>query len=152
MSRIEAFLTHHGFPRAVRHLESSTRSVADAAQSLGCAEAQIGKTIVFRSVESNEAIVVVASGAGRIAEPRIALLVGESIIKADATFVKLETGYSIGGVPPFGHRKRLTTVLDSNLLKYETIYVAAGTPHSIVALTPDELSMFLSHAMQAPVT
>lgn len=151
MSRIQAVLKQYNIHASIQTLPSSTRSVAEAAHSLHCTEAQIGKTIVFRTQSSQEAIVVIASGTNRISESKIGELVNDTILKADASFVKEQTGYAIGGVPPFGHEKELKTFIDLDLLKFDTVYVAAGSPHSIIALKPQELSTALPHAIQITV-
>jgi prolyl-tRNA editing enzyme YbaK/EbsC (Cys-tRNA(Pro) deacylase) len=84
-------------------------------------------------------VLVIASGANRVDEVKVADLVGEEISKADAAFVRARTGFAIGGVPPVGHAESPETLLDEDLLQWEEIWAAAGTPNSIFKLTPAEL-------------
>ena len=58
---------------------------------------------------------------------------------AKAEFVREHTGFAIGGVPPTGHLKSLKTFIDEDLLQFGEIWAAAGTPHAVFKLTPDEL-------------
>jgi prolyl-tRNA editing enzyme YbaK/EbsC (Cys-tRNA(Pro) deacylase) len=79
------------------------------------------------------------SGSSRIDEHRLAALVGEPVERADADYVREETGYAIGGVPPLGHRRPIRTLIDEGLLELERLWAAAGTPYAVFSLTPDEL-------------
>lgn len=150
--RIHEALLRCGVGASVRHLEASTRTVSDAARALDCAEAHIGKSIVLRTAVSDQPLLVIASGTNRISEVRISTLIGEAVVKADAAFVRHHTGFAIGGVPPFGHTSDITTILDKDLLQYEQIFVAAGTPTSILALTPRELCLLVPRARIEIVT
>jgi prolyl-tRNA editing enzyme YbaK/EbsC (Cys-tRNA(Pro) deacylase) len=75
----------------------------------------------------------------RVYEKRISEYAGEAIGRADADFVRAVTGFAIGGVPPLGHTQKMETYLDEDLLQYETIWAAAGTPNAIFELKPDDL-------------
>jgi len=66
-------------------------------------------------------------------------LTGEPVGKADAGFVRRHTGFAIGGVPPLGHDTPLETLIDEDLLKYEEVWAAAGTPHAVFRLRPTDL-------------
>jgi prolyl-tRNA editing enzyme YbaK/EbsC (Cys-tRNA(Pro) deacylase) len=83
---------------------------------------------------------VVASGINRIDEKKLRDLVSEPVKKADADFVRNQTGFVIGGVPPVGHVKPLDIFIDQDLLKYDEIWAAAGTPHAVFKLTSTELA------------
>lgn len=137
--RVQAALAQRGVDCRVVSLPSSTRTAAEAATTVGCMVGQIAKSLIFRALESNAAIVVIASGANQVDETRLGQLVGESIGRADAAFVRAQTGYAIGGVPPVGHLQLLRTFIDADLLHFETIWAAAGTPNSVFELTPDDL-------------
>jgi prolyl-tRNA editing enzyme YbaK/EbsC (Cys-tRNA(Pro) deacylase) len=82
---------------------------------------------------------VVASGVNRVDERRVAALIGEKIARADADFVREKTGFAIGGVPPVGHAEAPLTLIDQDLMQYETIWAAAGTPNAVFQLRPAEL-------------
>ena len=152
MFSIEQALQRCGVAAQIQHLDSSTRSVADAARTIGCAEGQIGKSIIFRGLQSRQAILVVACGTNRVDEQRLAAAAGEEVELAGADFVRQETGYVIGGVPPIGHRQPIRTFLDTDLLQFEQVFVAAGTPRSIIQLSRKQLLDLLPDAIQTAVT
>ena len=118
--------------------DASTRTSADAAQAIGCEVRQIAKSIVFRG-KSGTPYLVIASGENRIDEKKIRSRVEEKVEKADAAFTLEVTGYAIGGIPPSFHSAPLRTLIDQELLQYDPIWAAAGTPHSVFQLTPAQL-------------
>jgi len=59
--------------------------------------------------------------------------------KADADFVRAETGYAIGGVAPLGHRKPLELLIDRDLYAHEALWAAAGSPHAVFGVEPAQL-------------
>ena len=97
------------------------------------------KSLVFRAKESNFPVLVIASGINRVDEKKLKALIGEPVGKADAEYVRENTGFAIGGVPPVGHKKKIKTYIDEDLFQYETIWAAAGTPHAVFRLNPNEL-------------
>ncbi|MCZ8376929.1 MAG: YbaK/EbsC family protein [Beijerinckiaceae bacterium] len=133
--RVQAVL---GPDYAVLEFEASTRTAADAAAAVGCTVAQIAKSLVFRAA-SGGAVLVVASGPNRVSEAKVAALLGESIGRADAGFVREVTGFAIGGIPPVGHATPLVTLLDETLGRHAEIWAAAGTPNAVFRLTFDDL-------------
>jgi len=137
--RLSQRLRESGVDAQVVEFEQPTRTSADAAAAIGCTVAEIAKSVVFRGKASGEAIVVVASGANRVSEEKVAAIVGESLARADAEFVREATGYVIGGVAPIGHAKPVKLLLDSDLQQFQTVWAAGGTPHSVFPLTPAEL-------------
>jgi len=114
-----------------REFPAGTRTAADAAAAVGCDVGAICKSLVFRV--GDEPLLVIASGANRVDEERF------GAVKADAAFVREQTGFAIGGVPPYGHPRPLRTILDEDLLGYETVWAAAGTPTAVFPIAPDEL-------------
>lgn len=137
--RIADLLAMQGLTDRVVEMPESTRSAADAARACGCAVGQIAKSIVLRALRSDRPVVVVASGANRVSEARLAALLGKSVGKADAEFVRARTGFAIGGVAPLGFSEALPVFIDADLLQHGEIWAAAGTPRSVFRLTPDEL-------------
>ncbi len=137
--RVQEALDQLGLVLQVVELPGSTRTAVDAAQAIGCTVAQIAKSLIFRAKETNRPVLVIASGVNRVNEKTIASLLGEKIGKADADFVRRRTGFVIGGVPPVGHIERVETFIDEDLMGYEGIWAAAGTPHAVFRLTPDDL-------------
>jgi prolyl-tRNA editing enzyme YbaK/EbsC (Cys-tRNA(Pro) deacylase) len=137
--KVQEALQAQGFPSEVVELPDSTRTAQEAAQAIGCQVAQIVKSLIFRGKESDSPILVVASGSNRVNEQRLSELAGEPIEKASAQFVRLRTGYAIGGVPPIAHSEQIRTFVDKDLLQYNEIWAAAGTPFAVFRLTPTDL-------------
>lgn len=132
-------LREAGIDTRVVEFEQPTRTSADAAAAIGCAVAEIAKSIVFRGEKSGEAVIVVASGDNRVSETKVAEKIGEPLLRADADFVREATGYAIGGVAPIGHSRPVKLLLDEDLQRFKTIWAAAGTPFSVFPLSPDQL-------------
>ena len=137
--KVQKALKALGLKLEVVELPASTRTSQEAAEAVGCQVGQIAKSIVFQTLISHRPILVIASGPNRINEKVIAELTGEDIGKADADFVRQRTGFVIGGVPPIGHEQRLVTYIDRDLLQYPEIWAAAGTPHAVFHLKPEDL-------------
>jgi prolyl-tRNA editing enzyme YbaK/EbsC (Cys-tRNA(Pro) deacylase) len=126
-----------GLELNVQRLEASTRTVKDAADAVGCREAEIAKSIVF--VCDGEPVLCVASGEHRIDMDKVAeTLDCAEVRQATADEVRAATGFSIGGVPPFGHG--LPVIFDQALLRHERVWAAAGDPHSLFCVDPRELA------------
>jgi prolyl-tRNA editing enzyme YbaK/EbsC (Cys-tRNA(Pro) deacylase) len=123
----------------VLEFDASTRTAADAAAAIGCTVAEIAKSLIFRGAVSNRPVLVVASGACRVDETKVAAAVGETIARADADFVREATGFSIGGVPPVGHKMPPIALIDESLMRFAEIWAAAGTPNAVFRLTPADL-------------
>jgi len=136
---VQEALDAAGLTLTVKRFPASTRSAADAAAAIGCPVAAIAKSLIFRAAESGQPVLVVASGANRVDEARIAALLGEGSGRADAAFVRAVTGFAIGGVPPVAHLTPPVTILDEDLFRLEEIWAAAGTPNAVFRLTPAEL-------------
>ena len=147
--RVRDALAARGAPCEVVELPASTRTAADAAAAVGCAVAQIAKSIVFRTVQSGRPVLVIASGANRVNEARIAAYLGEAIEKADADFVRAQTGFAIGGVPPVGHAQSITTIVDEDLLAPGDIWAAAGTPNAVFKLAAASLPVLTAGVVKS---
>ena len=137
--RVQDFLSARGFSFVVRELPGSTRTAQDAADSIGCMVSQIAKSLVFKEKKTDRPILVIASGSNQVDVNKVKQATGLVLGKADGKFVKDTVGYAIGGVPPLGHNEPLETLLDVDLLKYETIWAAAGTPFAVFQLKPVDL-------------
>lgn len=137
--KVQEALNALGMSLQVVELPDSTRTAAEAAQAVGCQVGQIVKSLVFKAKRSERPILVIASGQNRVDERRIEALIGEPLGKADADFVRQQTGFVIGGVPPVGHLEKLVTFIDQDLLGFEELWAAAGTPHAVFRTRPEEL-------------
>lgn len=139
VARVRSALERLGLPVEVREMHAATRTTPEAARAVGCEVGQIAKSLVFRGVESDRPVLVIASGKNRVDEELVAAVVGEAVVKADADFVRRRTGFAIGGVAPVGHNEPCAAVIDEELFAYAEIWAAAGGPHSVFRLTPQEL-------------
>jgi prolyl-tRNA editing enzyme YbaK/EbsC (Cys-tRNA(Pro) deacylase) len=135
--RVRAALAAHGSAARVVELAAPTATAAQAAAAEGAEVAAIAKSLVFLAGE--EPVLVIASGAHRVSEARLAALLGRPVRRPDADSVRRLTGFPVGGVPPVGHRRPLRTFLDAALLAQPRIWAAAGTPHALFSLAPEEL-------------
>ncbi len=138
--RVQAALDAKELGLKVIEMPDSTRTAAEAAAACGCHIGQIAKSLLFRTRETDRPILVIASGNNRVHERRVGRIVGEKIGRADADFVRAKTGFAIGGVPPTGHVKAITTLLDQDLWRFNAIWAAAGTPNTVFQATPDVLA------------
>lgn len=126
-----------GVATSVVEYEASARTSQEAAGVLGCSVGEIAKSLVFR--DGGGAVLVIASGANRVDEAKVASILGRAPGKADAAFVREVTGYAIGGIPPLAHATPLATIVDRDLLRYERVYAAGGTPNAMFPIRPADL-------------
>lgn len=137
--RVEHALRALGMPADIVEFGTSTRTSAEAAVAIGCAVAQIAKSVVFRGKTTDRCVVVVASGADRIDEKKLRAELGEKVTRADAAFVRERTGFAIGGVAPVGHIGEVSVLVDRALWSLDPIWAAAGTPNAVFRLSADDL-------------
>jgi prolyl-tRNA editing enzyme YbaK/EbsC (Cys-tRNA(Pro) deacylase) len=126
----------------IRRFPDATRTAAEAAAAIGCELSQICKSLVFAA--DAEPVLVLMDGASRVDVERVREELGaETVTRAKPDVVREATGYAIGGVPPFGHRTRTRVLADRSLLDHETVWAAAGTPHTVFPMDPKSL---IAHA------
>ncbi|MDO8448441.1 MAG: YbaK/EbsC family protein [Rhodoferax sp.] len=154
VQRVAAALQVQGHPHAPLMLDDAARTAQQAADALGIAVGQIAKSIIFRRKSDDAAVLVVTSGDQRVDEKKVAALVGP-LGRADAAFVKASTGFSIGGVAPIAHATASVTLIDQELFRFEEIWAAAGHPHGVFKLRPQDLARMsgapVADVVQAPV-
>ena len=138
VQRVAALLQALGYELPILMLSDSGKTSAQAAAGIGCSVAEIAKSIVFRRLSDDAAVMVVASGANRVDEKKVAEILGP-LGKADARFVKEKIGYAIGGVCPIGHLQKTILFIDKDLMQFQYIWAAAGHPHAVFKLTPAQL-------------
>jgi Cys-tRNA(Pro) deacylase len=119
--------------------ENETRTAEQAAAEVGCDVAAIVKALVFHS--DGRVLLFLVSGANRLDVRRAAQAAGvASVEKADAALTKSATGFSIGGVPPFGHVSHLPVIVDEDLLRFEQVWAAGGRPDTVFPIDPGKLA------------
>ena len=144
--RVTKALASLGHPHQPVMLDDAARTAQQAADTLGVALGQIAKSIIFRRKNhpggEDAAVLVITSGDLRVDEKKVQAIVcaeGGRLGRADADFVKAKTGFSIGGVPPLAHAAPPVTLIDHQLFRFDVIWAAAGHPHGVFRLTPDDL-------------
>jgi prolyl-tRNA editing enzyme YbaK/EbsC (Cys-tRNA(Pro) deacylase) len=148
--RVAEALRGRGHAGQIRLLDASARSAAEAAVALGVSQQQIVKSLVFRGRRSRRPILALVGGTNRVDPRLLEDHVGEPVERADADWVREQTGFAIGGVPPVGHAETVRTVADSSLVEFAQLWAAAGTPHAVFPLRGDELAL-LTGAELAPI-
>ena len=138
VQRVAEALRTAGHPHAPVVLDDAARTAQQAADALGVTVGQIAKSIIFRRRQDDVAVLVITSGDRRVDEKKVAALVGR-IGRADAEFVKAHTGFTIGGVSPVGHARPPVTLIDRELFRFDEIWAAAGHPHGVFKLRPQDL-------------
>jgi prolyl-tRNA editing enzyme YbaK/EbsC (Cys-tRNA(Pro) deacylase) len=136
--RVIDTLEAHGLDAAVRDMPGSTRTAQDAAAAVGCEVGQIVKSLVF-ACEDGRTVLVLASGANRVDVERLARELGSPVSMADPGAVRETTGYAIGGVAPVGLPDDVPVLMDEDLLRFDTVWAAAGTPRSVFPVASDVL-------------
>ena len=128
IERVRAALAAAGHPDTIASFPEGTRSAADAAAAVGCDVAQIAKSIVFRA--GSRAVLVIASGANRVDIGKVAAAIGQPLKRAEGSWVRDTTGFAIGGVSPVGHLAPPILLLDTDLMAFDPIWAAAGSPRA----------------------
>jgi prolyl-tRNA editing enzyme YbaK/EbsC (Cys-tRNA(Pro) deacylase) len=139
VDRVSSALSDLGLGGRVRELPESTRTAAEAGAALGCEVGQIVKSLVFRLVPDDEAVLVLASGSSRVDVGRLAAVLESSVEQASGSFVRERTGFAIGGVAPVGLTAPVRTFVERGVLVWPRVWAAAGSPRTVFDATPDEL-------------
>jgi prolyl-tRNA editing enzyme YbaK/EbsC (Cys-tRNA(Pro) deacylase) len=130
-ARFQERLRERGLDVDVQVLPKSTRTAPEAAAAVGCEAGQIVKSLVF--MRDDEPVMVLCAGDRRVASDRLGLRA------ASAEQARASTGFAIGGIPPLGHDRPLTTLIDESLRRFATVFCAAGTPHALFEIDTDAL-------------
>ena len=138
VQRVSRVLQDAAHPHAPVMLDGAARTAQEAADALGVQLGQIAKSVIFKRKNDSVAVLVVTSGDRRVDEKKVSALVGK-VGRADADFVKAQTGFTIGGVSPVAHLNPPVTLLDQDLWRFEAVWAAAGHPHGVFQLQPEDL-------------
>jgi predicted esterase YcpF (UPF0227 family)/prolyl-tRNA editing enzyme YbaK/EbsC (Cys-tRNA(Pro) deacylase) len=139
VERVARALAEAGLGTEIVFTSDSTRTAAEAAAALGVTVAQIAKSLIFRTQHTQRAVLVIAAGDNRVDEAKVGAILGEPIERADAKFVRNQTGFVIGGVAPVGHSQPLVVLCDATLARFERVWAAAGSPHAVFPIAPVDL-------------
>ena len=135
--KVQDFLDQFGLKLEVVELEHSTRTAQEAAEAVGCEVGQIVKSLIFRSAD--QPLLFLVSGKNTLNTAAVGESLGFQLEKANADFVREKTGYAIGGVPPVAHAQKMEVYIDQDLLTYDAVWAAAGTPHAVFRLASADL-------------
>ena len=137
--RVATCLQQFGIAFEIRLLSDAVRTAQLAADALGCEVGQIANSLIFRDIAADRAVLIMCAGDRRVDLDKVRSLSGIQLGKANADFVRRETGFAIGGVPPVAHTRPLPCLLDASLQRHREIWAAAGTPESVFRMTPAQL-------------
>jgi prolyl-tRNA editing enzyme YbaK/EbsC (Cys-tRNA(Pro) deacylase) len=140
LKRVKTALRAAGFIDTV--VETGTaRTAANAAEALGCEIDQIAKSIIFAGLQTQQAILFVTAGSNLVNKEKATKLAKEPLGKADAAFIREQTGFAIGGVSPVGHLNTVKAFMDPRLFEFDKIWAAAGTPNHVFSICPTKLQL-----------
>jgi prolyl-tRNA editing enzyme YbaK/EbsC (Cys-tRNA(Pro) deacylase) len=138
--RVQDALAAAGVDSRVVQLTVAARTSQQAADALGVDVGQIAKSLVFRAASSGRAVLVIAAGDRRVNEEAVAERLGEPIERARPEFVREHSGFAIGGVAPIAHSRPMRVFLDASLRRFDVVWAAGGTPHSVFPIPPGQLA------------
>ncbi len=142
--RVETAAVELGLNIEIRIMPESTRTAAEAAAAVGAEVGQIVKSLIFKGKKTGKAYLFLVSGNNRVNEHVVERALTEAIVRPDADFVREATGFAIGGIPPLGFATPIHTWMDEDLLQYETVWAAAGTPNAVFSVDPEALRVAVS--------
>lgn len=137
--RVQEILQSYKLAVDVVEFASTTRTSQEAASTIGCDVAQIAKTLIFKGKNSQKPVCIIVSGKNRVDERKVKHYLGEAIERPDADYVLKHTGFAIGGVPPVGYQFDAKPLIDEDLMKYEMLWAAAGTPYCSFEISSKDL-------------
>lgn len=151
LKRVKAALETANLDVEIMETGTDTRTAQQAADVAGCHVDQIAKSIIFKGETSGDAILFLTAGGNRVDTQKASKVAGEPLGKADAALIRAQTGFAIGGVSPLGHLNPIRAFLDPRLMEFEVIWAAAGTPHHIFPIAPEQL-ISVTNAQRADFT
>ena len=138
VERVKAALEELDIPVHIQELPQSTRTALEAAQAVQSNVGQIVKSLVFTNAK-DQPLLILTSGSNHVDEKHVTKTLGYEIHFADADIVRQETGFAIGGVSPYGLKKKLPIYIDRDLLKHQLVWAAAGSSHAVFSISPQDL-------------
>ena len=138
VKRVQEFIAQFDNKLKVLTLNTTARTAKDAANSLKCEVGAIVKSLVFRA--ENTFLVCLVAGDKRCSLNKLKKIVEKKdVCMANADEVKVQTGFSIGGVAPIGHLNKLNILIDQSLSRFQNVFAAAGHPNSIFKIEYGQL-------------
>jgi len=138
VKRVQEFITQFDSKLKILTLDTTARTAKDAAESLGCEVGAIVKSLVFRADDTF--LICLVAGDKRCSLNKLKKIIDKKdVCMANADEVKTNTGFSIGGVAPVAHLKKLNILIDQSLGRFQSVFAAAGHPNSIFKIEYDKL-------------
>jgi prolyl-tRNA editing enzyme YbaK/EbsC (Cys-tRNA(Pro) deacylase) len=153
VQRVVEAAARKGVTLDVRMFGESTHTAAEAAAAVGAEIGQIVKSLVFVAPgdQGPEPVICLVSGPNRVDMARLAAVTGEpEVRRATASEARALTGYTIGGIPPFGFGRAMRVIMDPDLGRFQVVWAAAGTSLAVFPVAPGTLRM-LANANVAPI-
>ena len=145
LARFKSYCQGVNFTPSIRQFSEDTKTAQAAAEALGVNVDSIIKSLIF--LVNTEPIVILIPGDKRVAVEKLSQALGMSstlVTKADADTARIETGFAVGGIPPFGHLKKLRTLMDVKMQDKPKCFLAAGTPDSLFEISAEKLQELTS--------
>ncbi|MBV7409909.1 YbaK/EbsC family protein [Maritimibacter sp. DP1N21-5] len=139
LKRVERALVEAGVEVEILEMAEGTRTAEDAARAAGCHLDQIAKSIIFRGEADGRVVLFLTAGGNRVDADKASAVAGEALGKADASVIREQTGFAIGGVAPVGHVSQIRAFMDPRLLEFDVVWAAAGTPRHVFAADPKDI-------------
>jgi prolyl-tRNA editing enzyme YbaK/EbsC (Cys-tRNA(Pro) deacylase) len=139
LTRVEQALARAGVAAEILEMADGTRTAAEAAAAAGCEIDQIVKSIIFRGEADGRAVLFLTAGGNLVDGTKASAAASEALGKADASLIRAQTGFAIGGVAPVGHLAPIRAFFDPRLLEFSVVWAAAGTPKHIFAADPQDI-------------
>jgi len=130
VKRVEKFLRDYDYKLKIMELETSARTAQEASNSLNCNAGAIVKSLLFKCDQKYMLCLVSGDRKASLKKLKQNLNI-KDIEMAKAENVKEITGYTIGGVSPVGHIKKVDILIDNNLSRFNDLYAAAGHPNCV---------------------
>ena len=138
IKRVQEFIAQFDPKLKVLLIDTTARTAKDAAESLGCEVGAIVKSLVFRADDTF--LICLVAGDKRCSLNKLKKIIRKKdVCMANADEVKSNTGFSIGGVAPIAHLKKLNILIDQSLGRFQSVFAAAGHPNSIFKIEYNQL-------------
>ena len=138
VKRVQDFIAQFDSKLKVLTLNTTARTAEEASESLHCEIGAIVKSLVFKADDTF--LICLIAGDKRCSLNKLKKIINKKdVCMANADEVKNNTGFSIGGVAPIAHLKKLNILIDQSLGRFQSVFAAAGHPNSIFKIKYDQL-------------
>ena len=147
VKRVIESITKFDSTQKILVLKDTGRTAKDASDSLRCDVGAIVKSLLFKA--DGDFLVCLVAGDKRCSLNKLKKILGKKdVCMATADEVKLNTGFSIGGVAPIAHIKKLNILIDSSLSRFKNLFAAAGHPNCVFKIEYNKLIKITNASVQ----